>query len=131
MKIISRRRVEIVKHAEMFFANDQSGLSGYGFPCDAAGVVLPLENDCAKANLAKCLAGEGGILPGVLKTWDTRCTHPAVGQCERCGAEVYLGGFTNECECGADYNMSGQMLASREVWGEETSEHLSDILSIP
>lgn len=36
--------------------------------------------------------------------------------------------FTNTCECGADYNMSGQMLAPRHQWGEETGESADDIL---
>jgi len=48
-----------------------------------------------------------------------------------CGKEVVCEHFTNTCECGADYNRSGQMLASREQWGEETGEHLGDILRIP
>jgi hypothetical protein len=44
-----------------------------------------------------------------------------------CGAEVDLGRFTNACdECGADYNNSGQRLAPREQWGEETGEHPSE-----
>jgi len=54
---------------------------------------------------------------------------PAVGECDECGEEVYLTGFTNTCECGADYNMSGQRLAPRSQWGEETSETLADILA--
>ena len=56
---------------------------------------------------------------------------PAIGRCE-CGAEVELGGFTNTCErCHADYNSSGQRLAPREDWGDETGESLPDILRIP
>ena len=52
---------------------------------------------------------------------------PAVGQCD-CGAHVTLQGFTNTCDrCGADYNMSGNRLADRAQWGEETGEHLADI----
>lgn len=53
-----------------------------------------------------------------------------VGKCA-CGREVILYGFTNTCECGADYNMSGQLLGPRSYWGEETGESLDDILSIP
>jgi len=55
---------------------------------------------------------------------------PAIGRCS-CGKEVELAGFTNTCDCGADYNSSGQLLAPREQWGEETGESLSDILMIP
>lgn len=55
---------------------------------------------------------------------------PAVGECNHCSRDVYLHGFTNTCECGIDYNMSGQELAHRSHWGEETGESLADILSI-
>jgi hypothetical protein len=51
--------------------------------------------------------------------------------CEICGKEVFCVGFTNTCECGADYNMSGNLLTSREQWGEETGESLADIMRIP
>lgn len=43
-----------------------------------------------------------------------------------CGRQVWCDGFTNTCECGADYNSSGQLLAPREQWGEETGEHWTD-----
>jgi hypothetical protein len=49
-------------------------------------------------------------------------------RCE-CGREVVCYGFTNECECGRDYNMSGSLLAPREQWGEETGESLADIFN--
>jgi len=51
-------------------------------------------------------------------------------KCTDCGREVLCYGFTNTCECGADYNMSGQQLAPREQWGEETGESVADILSV-
>lgn len=47
-----------------------------------------------------------------------------------CGEEIEFSGFTNTCECGRDYNSSGQELAPRSQWGEETGESLADILSI-
>lgn len=44
-----------------------------------------------------------------------------------CGEEVFCTQFTNTCEtCHADYNMSGDLLAPREQWGEETGEQPSD-----
>lgn len=47
-------------------------------------------------------------------------------ECE-CGAEVFCPEFTNTCDhCGADYNMSGQLLAPRSQWGEETGERPED-----
>jgi len=42
---------------------------------------------------------------------------------------VTCSGFTNTCRCGADYNMSGQQLAPRSQWGEETGETADDILN--
>jgi hypothetical protein len=51
-------------------------------------------------------------------------------RCE-CGARVDLCGFTNACECHRDYNRSGQLLADRSQWGEETGEHPADIGRIP
>jgi hypothetical protein len=46
-----------------------------------------------------------------------------------CGDKLELPDFTNTCpHCGSDYNWSGQLLAPREQWGEETGEHWSDAL---
>lgn len=54
---------------------------------------------------------------------------PKTIQCA-CGSSVACNGFTNTCSgCGADYNMSGQLLASRSQWGEETGESADDILN--
>ena len=50
---------------------------------------------------------------------------------ECCGEKLQCSGFTNTCPtCGADYNNSGQRLAPREQWGEETGETVEDILSV-
>lgn len=52
------------------------------------------------------------------------------GKCV-CGSKIEFSHFTNTCDnCNRDYNSSGQELAPREQWGEETGESLSDILSI-
>ena len=50
---------------------------------------------------------------------------PAIGQCD-CGRRVELEFFTNTCECGAEFNSSGQRLGPREFWGEETGEQPCD-----
>jgi hypothetical protein len=54
-------------------------------------------------------------------------TAPVV-RCD-CNREVLCDRFTNTCECGVDYNGSGQLLASREQWGIETNESVADILA--
>ena len=43
-----------------------------------------------------------------------------------CGQPVWCIEFTQTCSCGKDYNMSGQLLAPRSQWGEETGEHWSE-----
>ena len=48
-----------------------------------------------------------------------------VRKCE-CGMEVVLDKFTCPCECGRDYSLTGQLLAPREQWGEETGESWRD-----
>ena len=61
--------------------------------------------------------------------WYHEFTAPVI-KCA-CGAEVVCEYFTNVCTCGRDYNTCGQLLAPRSQWGEETGEHLADILRIP
>ncbi len=47
-------------------------------------------------------------------------------RCE-CGDELLCLRNTNTCSCGRDYNMSGQELAPRSQWGQETGEHPVDV----
>ena len=54
-------------------------------------------------------------------------TFRIVIECE-CGEEVMCMGYTNTCDCGIDYNMSGSHLTQRSQWGEETGETAHDIL---
>lgn len=44
---------------------------------------------------------------------------PEVGECDDCGADVFLIGPDCECDCGAIYNCFGQRLAPREQWGDD------------
>jgi len=44
-----------------------------------------------------------------------------------CGRTLVCLLNTNPCECGRDYNMSGQLLAPRSQWGMETGEHPADV----
>lgn len=46
-----------------------------------------------------------------------------------CGRDVMLIGFTNTCDCGKEYNMSGQELTLHEEWGSETGENYLDIIN--
>jgi hypothetical protein len=51
--------------------------------------------------------------------------------CVHDGAHIELySTIANPCpECGTDYSATGQRLAPREQWGEETGESLADIFS--
>lgn len=127
MRIIKQReRIESTIYRRFFECRDSRG--GFAFECDKDGKLLsPHEN------YDLCMTGviDGEIM--IDRGIESRNHHdyePSVGLCD-CGKEVYLHGFTNTCECGRDYNMSGQLLAPRECWGECTGESLSDILRIP
>lgn len=132
MKIIRHREiVESVTYSHSFFWKGQPG-SGFSFPCNEAGELEGI-HPAGMENLAKCLFGEycNQVDYDGIEKQEHHYTEPAIGIC-RCGCEVVLDGFTNTCEgCGRDYNMSGQELADRSQWGEETGEHYSDILRIP
>ena len=126
MRIIRKRqRLERTRYLRVFERPDGSGFS---FDCDQDGRLFTTE-PAALDNYQKCLDGRRNVKDkGILRLnnvyWEN-----AIGECVNCGKEVELRGFTNTCECGADYNDSGQLLAPREQWGEETGESLSDILS--
>tara|TARA_Y200000002_G_scaffold382867_1_gene401760 strand:+ start:629 stop:1072 length:444 start_codon:yes stop_codon:yes gene_type:complete len=60
--------------------------------------------------------------------YENEFSYRVPAQIKCCGKWMSLGKFTNTCKCGADYNGSGQLLASRSHWGEETGEHWSECL---
>jgi len=130
MKIIQQRqRITRVEYSLEYEANDNPQC-GFGFPCDEQGNLLPL-SDGALENYQRCTTGVYDVTcMGVRKITHTY-VEPAVVICECCGAKVYLESFTNTCDtCDSDYNISGQLLAPRSQWGEETGEYLGDILRI-
>lgn len=131
MRIIQHRRHHEHREHRLIFERVAAGGAGFSFACDKAGQVdeanLPL---AARGNYGACISGRPDIeCKGVIETAHNYA-EPAVGECEQCGREVVLHGFTNTCDCGADYNMSGQLLAPRACWGEETGESLADILGV-
>lgn len=104
---------------------DGKGIS-FEFPCDKNGNIII--NDMNRHNVENCQNGVFKVKDNGLKTFTSTRRISAIGRCT-CGEEVSLSGFTNTCECGRDYNLSGQKLAPRSQWGEETGESLSDILA--
>lgn len=123
MKIIRHR--ERIDSKRRFLSFERADGSGYWFPLGADD--RPLLDADNRANYESCVSDKG-LGPGRIREVDTSYNQPAVGLCDRCGAEVVLAGFTNTCDCGADYNHAGQMLAPRGCWGEETGETAADIL---
>lgn len=131
MRIISqRKRLTSVTYCHEFVWADQSLSGGFSFECDKEGNVLGNKAEIAIDNYRKCKDGTYDVIDKGIREYHNHYVEPAIGECNRCGCKVALYGFTNTCEkCGTDYNMSGQELAPRSQWGEETGESLCDILS--
>ena len=132
MQISRRRERKEETTYSLYFERISLPGSGFSFPCDKDGKVFEKDlHPCALTNYQNLVAGkEEGYKAGEITSSVHRHVEPAVGLCNHCNKEVPLHGFTNTCECGTDYNMSGQELAPREQWGEETGESLSDILGV-
>jgi hypothetical protein len=155
MRIISKRTHHEETDYFLSFVYTDMPSAGFSFPCDKLGSVDESKlTTASRASYNACLAGavrrsfggqcdrDGNYIAGTatvecatvkamgVEARPNRWTDPAIGECNHCGAEVQLSGFTNTCDCGTDYNMSGQELASREQWGEETGETVADILSV-
>lgn len=131
MKIVSRRQRHTVSGYTLFFENKQERGRGFAFACDAHGNVdLAALNPVARQSYDDCVGRDAAMYDPQVERREHSWTEPAVGICDECSDRVSLGGFTNTCECGADYSGSGQRLAPREFWGEETGESVADILSV-
>jgi hypothetical protein len=134
MKIIRERTIEhIVEYYRVFDRADDPG-SGFSFPCNDAGRVdTTLMTMEGRRNLRMCIitASQGIFVDKGAVKYERDVTIHAIGLCQ-CGEEVPLDGFTCPCPgCGRDYNMSGQLLAPRSQWGEETGESPADVARIP
>lgn len=133
MRIIQSR--EIIEGTNYFwvFEYTEGSHKGSGFQFSLTPerrIDIDSMSPAAKSNYYLCVSGANGIKDMGIVGHSHSYTAPAIGLCE-CGEEVSLDSFTNTCgECLRDYNMSGQLLADRSQWGEETGESLSDILNI-
>lgn len=132
MKILKRSHYETVTtyFLDFPYAGEAGRYgSGYSFECDEAGNVKAQPGTCGHNNYLKCLTGEvdgQAVRKSPIRKYERDVRHPGVGECNRCSREVVLGGFTNTCQCGTDYNSAGQELAHRSQWGEETGEHWTE-----
>ena len=120
MKIITeRKRIEVINYSRSFtWTNDPS--AGFGFPSDENGNVDVTQlSATGRENYKKCTNGTFDVRDQGVITMRHHYTEPATGKCDDCGRTVELfDPLTNECECGALYNMSGQRLAPRSQWEE-------------
>lgn len=121
---------EVISYSLRFSFTADRFTSGFAFTCNADGKVdLRKLKPAARRSYAACRAGvvDGRpiYLMGRLAIRGWKHT-PAIGKCD-CGRQITLSGFTNSCECGADFNSAGQRLSPRSWWGEETGEHPADI----
>ena len=81
------------------------------------------ESDMGYQNYLKVL--ESGEYK--LHYYENEFSYRVPAQIKCCGDWLSLCNFTNTCKsCGCDYNGSGQLLAPRHQWGEETGEHWSE-----
>jgi hypothetical protein len=126
IEIIKEREYVIdIGHELLFVWKNDKG-SGFSFPCDEKGNYIPGTPE-SQVNYLKCVSGEYDVVFEGVRSSDNSYWEDAIGRCI-CGEEIQLGRFTNTCDgCGRDYNSSGQLLASRDQWGEETGESYADI----
>jgi hypothetical protein len=125
------QRLERVGYVRSFDTVGHPGC-GYAFACDKEGNLLPPSCSEAEVNRAKVFAAIGiKYLDRGIQSWSAPWTAPAIGICEKCGHLITLElPIANSCDgCDAEYTMSGQRLAPREQWGEETGESLADIFA--
>lgn len=131
IEIVSPRRRHEQTTYRLCFAYLDHPTAGFAFDCDPAGKVnVDALNPAARENYDSCLNGSAGVGEPDVQEYHHSYVEEAVGRCT-CGELVELGGFTNTCSCGRDYNWSGTLLAPREQWGEDTGESVADILRIP
>lgn len=130
-RLNDRNYISVTKYYRSFVYANHPGC-GFAFDCDSDGNVH-IKNAAASANYKMCLIGIDNDGEAIIDRGVQEATHswvePAAIEC--CGERLELDRYTNTCPtCSCDYDMSGNTLAPREFWGEETGEHISDILMI-
>jgi len=145
MKIIQERETitKVYYHHMFNHDGDDTGAGLLLFDCDENGrpffstwncVTGRWEfNSTSAERYYQAVAGEVDgkkVIDHGIQPYTRSWKEPKIGKCE-CGETVELENFTNTCsQCYADYDSSGNRLAPRSQWGEESGEHLSDILRI-
>ena len=118
-EVVTYQRVYGSKEGEMYF----------GFDCDPKGNIDEEKlHPAALENYKSCEAGTKEV-NGVkmhfieVKKYERTLRHDRIGLCDVCEEKIWLSDpLTNTCNCGAEYNMSGQRLRPREEWEENYDE---------
>ena len=127
-RIIKRGHWETITERSLGFYWKDDPHAGFGFDCDEDWNPI-LETEAARQNYENCLNGTYEVNGPTKETYTRRIWEPAEALCD-CGVTIYLhNSLVNSCErCNREYNASGQLLARREQWGDDTGESVSDIL---
>ena len=121
------KREEVVERFICFDQRDMPEGTGYSFRCDEEGNLIDDENWSERRGRIYALLCNKGYKFPVIREYRWNRLLPRIGKCV-CGEEVCLTGYPNDCECGRDYDIQGNLLAPRSQWGEETGESIGDIL---
>lgn len=125
MKIIKQREFHEGFGYHRVYGVKSSNEMFYSFECDENGIVN--ENKLHPDGLSNYKLLEEGkkIVNGkTLEFLEIRKDHysyydNAIGICEVCECKVELSDpMTNTCDCGAEYNRSGQRLEDRRLWDD-------------
>ncbi len=131
LKILHKRERVDVNQNRRFFEWRDMPTAGFSFDSDEKGKVDREKlNPAAAENYDLCLARvqTGEMHDRGVEEHHHYYTNPAVAECY-CGKELVLDNWLeNECECGRNFNMSGQELAPRSQWGYETGETYNDLV---
>ena len=123
------KRITVTEYRRSFIWREDPG-SGFGFDCDEhRNIDIEKLQEPAREKLRKCLNGEYDVIDeGVIKHVYSYI-EPGEIDCVNCKETVVLhSSWLNTCECGIDYDGSGNKLAPRSQWGEETGETWYDTL---
>lgn len=115
---------------DLVFSRVSDPGSGWSFVCDEHGNPLDVAPDHqARLLRIEALRNDPAYVEVGVREYRWSFWDPGAIRCD-CGAVVVMhSAMTNTCDgCGADYNGSGQRLAPRHLWGEETNETAGEIM---
>ena len=94
--------------------------AGWSFDCDEKGNINESKlTKAGKSNLDMCRNGQYTVDPPEISKRDRIYYSPMVIQCQ-CGKTLAVSdSWENPCECGRNYDGSGNELAPRALWGDE------------